>query len=102
MSELKKSAGADAAAGLERLATAILGPAVVKELERAGEYLGTRITPEQRRELLKESPQRLVQAAQLAASAVMLRQQTETAEAVRRNLVEAETARAPFHKGPVS
>jgi len=83
------------------MASAILGPVIVAEISRAKQYLGERLEEEQRQQLLKQSPQQLVNEAQLAAAAVYLRQQTEAAEATRRIIVKQEFESSPS-KGPIS
>ena len=83
------------------MASAMLAPVIVAEISRAKQYLGERLEEEQRQQLLKQSPQQLLNEAQLAAAAVYLRQQTEAAEATRRIIVKQEFESSPS-KGPVS
>ena len=102
MNRAQKNGAAAALSNLEGLATKLCGSFAVEEIERASEYLGKRLTDEQKRQLLKQGPQQIIQAAQLTSSAVALRQQTEAAEAVRRNIKKMEMMAAPVPKGPVS
>ncbi len=87
---------------IKKLAITLCGNFAVKEIERASEYLGGRLTDEQRQQILKQDPEQILQAAQLMKSTVALRQQIEIAEGVRRNIEKMELMAALSPKGPVS